>query len=130
MATDPSTSINGRAGIFPPAGMDVEGTVVTVEPAHGFSNASSAGSIHNVHILVATCDEQRRRPFLTVHVELGAVIVFQRDLKAIHRRDGGLVRDAIDDVCTIAHHDHTAGRGIHLDTRESMEGRRAQHVGR
>ena len=45
MATEASTIINGMAGILPPAGMLVEGTLATVDPAHGFSMASSAGSI-------------------------------------------------------------------------------------
>ena len=45
MATDASTIKSGRAGILPPAGMDVIGTLATVEPAHGFSMASRAGSI-------------------------------------------------------------------------------------
>ena len=45
MATDAITSIMGNIGIFPPAGMDVDGTLATVDPAHGFNKTSSAGSI-------------------------------------------------------------------------------------
>ena len=45
MDIDAITSINGMAGILPPAGMDVDGTLATADPAHGFSKTSSAGSI-------------------------------------------------------------------------------------
>ena len=56
----------GMVGILPPEGMDVDGRFATVEPAHGFNMASSAGSIHNEHKLVGARHEQGARPIQPV----------------------------------------------------------------